>query len=365
MTISRAYKYRLYPKPDQFPFLSRHFGSCRFVYNHFLDLREKSCAAGTPLSGFACKRMLPSLKEEHPWLKEINSQSLQQSVLTLELAYRGFFKGLGKHPVFKSKHGRQSFRVPQHLSIRGNCLYIPKMKTALKMKLHRPVAGEIKSCTISRTPSGKFFVSFAVEQEIDTSSRNASLPAASNVEGYDLGLVNFTTSSSGEKVETPKFLRKSLGKIEKLQRSVSRKKKGSKNRDKARIRLARCHEHIANQRSDFLHKQSRKAVDENQVLCLEDLNVKGMMLYGRLGLSVGDAALGEFVRQVSYKALWSGKRIARIGRFYPSTKTCSECWLVNDHLMLNDREWTCRHCGTVHDRDHNAAKVIKTAGPGR
>jgi putative transposase len=356
--VLRAYKYRLYPRSSQISFLTHHFGAARFVYNHFLDLRDKSFKAGVPLDGFACKRMLPSLKIAHPWLVKINSQSLQQSVLNLDLACKRFFKKLGKYPKFKKKRGKQSFTIPQHFSIKDGYLYIPKLKTGLPVKFHRPIGGTIKSLTISREPSGKYFVSFAVEQEIE-------LPAVSqngNVQGYDLGLISFTTSSAGEKVEVPKFLRKSLDKIKHLNREVSRKQKGSKNRAKARVKLARAHEKVKNQRSNFLHQQSRKAVDDNQVLCLEDLNVKGMQMCGTLGLSISDAGLGEFIRQVEYKALWAGKKVVRIGRFYPSSKTCSTCWSVNNEMELADRTWTCEICGTVHDRDINAAKVIKIVG---
>jgi putative transposase len=357
-TVLRAYKYRLYPRLSQLSFLSQHFGATRFIYNYLLDLRKKSCDQGIRLSGLDCKKMIPTLKTTYPWLRDINSQSLQESAINLEKAYQRFLKKLGDYPKPKKKRRRQSFTVPQRFSIEGNYLFIPKLKTGLYVKFHRPVEGTIKSCNISRDPSGKFFVSFAVEQEIAL----PKIPSVIKEESIDLGVKDICAFSNGGKVQAPRYLRRSLKKLAKLQRQFCRKVKGSKNRKKARIRVARLQEYVKNQRQNFLHQLSSEIVNENQVIYLEDLHVKGMMQFRPLRLSVADAGMGEFVRQLKYKARWFGKQVVQIDRWYPSSKTCSECGYVNEDLALGDREWTCPECGVRHDRDHNAAKNIMTVG---
>ncbi len=356
MIVARAYKYRLYPKPAQAAFLAQHFGATRFVYNYFLEMRKNAYDADVKLSGFDCKKMLPGLKVTYPWLKEINSQSLQEAVINLEKAYKRFFRKLGDYPTFKKKRSRQSFTALQHCRMLHNLLYIPKLKTGLRMKLHRKLEGTIKSCTISRNLSGKYFVSFSVEEHI--------MPRIAKISdnSIDLGLTQFATFADGSKIAPARHLRKSLKKLKRLQRRLSRKVKGSSNRRKARRKVARLHEYVKNQRQNFLHQLSRKVVNENQVIYLEDLNVKGMMQFRNLGLSVADAGMGEFVRQLKYKAEWSGKKVIQINRFYPSSKRCSVCGKVNKNLSLKDRTWVCDSCGTVHDRDHNAAKNILTVG---
>ena len=358
-TILRAYKYRLYPRPSQLPFLTEHFGATRFVYNYFLDLRKKSYDSGIRLSGFDCKKMIPGLKTTYPWLWDINSQSLQESVINLEKAYQRFFKKLGAYPKPKKKRGRQSFTVPQHFTIRGSYLFIPKLESALKVNFHRRIQGKVKSCTISREPSGTFFVSFSVQENIHIPDLPGKIEKE---ESIDLGVGVLCTFFDGTKVEAPKYLRKALKKLARLQWQLSRKVKGSKNREKARIKVARLHEYVRNQRKDFLHKLSSQVVNENQVIYLEDLNVKGMMQFEHLGLSVGDAGLGQFVKQLKYKSEWSGKKVVQIDRWYPSSMTCSVCGYVNEDLTLGSRVWVCPQCMTAHDRDHNAAKNIMAVG---
>lgn len=356
--VLRAYKYRLYPRSSQLFFLSQHFGATRFIYNYLLDLRKKSYDYGIRLTGLDCKKMIPGLKSIYPWLHDINSQSLQESAINLEKAYQRFFKKLGDYPKPKKKRGRQSFTVPQHFSVEGNYLFIPKLKTGLKVKFHRPVEGTVKSCTISRDPSGKYFVSFAVEQEIVLTKTRSIIKE----ESIDLGVKDICAFSNGSKVQAPRYLRQALKELARLQRRFCRKVKGSKNKEKARIRVARLHEYVKNERQNSFHQLSSEIVNENQVIYLEDLNVKGMMQFGPLGLSVADAGMGEFVRQLKYKARWRGKQVVQIDRWYPSSKTCSDCGYVNDDLALGDREWTCPECGARHDRDHNAAKNIMRVG---
>ena len=357
--VFKTFKYRLYPNKEQKVFLEKHFGGCRFVYNYFLALRsEKYKTEKKNVSGFECERMLPSLKKEFSWLKEINSQSLQQAVLNLERAFQGFFKKLGGYPCFKKKKGRQSFLVPQHFRIENNKLFIPKLKSGIKIKPHRFPEGTPKTLTISKEPSGKYYASITCEVEIEP------LPKRDSEVGIDLGLEHFATLSTGEKVDYPRFLLKSERKLRSLHRWLSRKKKGSHNREKARLRVARLYEKTRNQRVDFLHKLSKRLISENQAIYLEDLNVKGMVRNRHLSKAISDSGWGEFVRQLGYKSLWYGRTFRQIPRFYPSSKECSICHFVIPRLELSQRSWVCPNCGTVHDRDLNASVVIKQVGQG-
>jgi len=353
----KAYKYRLYPTKEQAVFLDKHSGCCRFIYNHFLALwRDTWKNSKQSISGFECKRQLKALKIEFPWLKEVNSQSLQESVLNLEKSYRRFFRGLSKYPVFKKKRNRQGFTVPQNFEIEDEHLYIPKLETGIKIKLHRSMSGIPKSLTISKTSTGRYFASITCETVIE------KLPLVEQSVGVDIGLTAFATLSTGEKVEHPRMLKASEKHLKKLQCQMSKKKKGSHNRAKACLRVAILHEKIANQRNDFLHKLSFRLINENQVICLEDLNVKGMIKNSHLSKAISDSGWGEFVRQTKYKAEWYGRTVKQIPMFYPSSKECSVCHFVNSSLELSDRTWTCPNCGIVHDRDENASNVILKVG---
>lgn len=355
--IHKAYKYRLYPTKKQEEFLDRHFGCCRFVYNHFLALRKDAWQKDKQsISGFECKRQLKGLKTEFPWLKEVNSQSLQDAVLNLEKAYRRFFKKQSGYPKFKKKRNRQCFTVPQHFKIENSYLYIPKLGNGFKIKLHRPMTGIPKSLAISKTPTGKYFVSITCDTVIE------KLSLVAQETGIDLGLTHFATLSTGEKIEHPKILRQSEKQLKRLQKELSRKQKGSKNRDKAKLRVAIKHEKIANQRNDFLHKLSFRMINENQVTYLEDLNVKGMVKNRHLSKAISDSGWGEFIRQAQYKADWYGRTVKQIPRFYPSSKECNVCHFVIPELKLSQRSWTCPNCGTVHNRDDNASNVILNVG---
>ncbi len=353
----KSFKYRLYPDEEQKVFLEKHFGCCRFVYNHFLALRSNTYKVEKKdISGFECKKLLVPLKKEHPWLREVNSQSLQQSVLNLEVAFQRFFKGLGRYPCFKKKKEKQSFSIPQNFRIESNKLFIPKLKSGIKIKLHRSLEGTLKTLTISRELTGKYYASVVCEVKIQP------LPRVEREVGIDLGLTHFATLSTEEKIEHPKPLLKLERKLKTLQRWLSRKKKGSRNREKMRLRVAKLHERIKNQRADFLHKLSKRLISENQAIYLEDLHVKGMIRNKILSKAISDSGWGEFIRQLQYKALWYGRTLRQIPRFYPSSKACSICHFVIPELKLSQRVWTCPNCKTVHDRDINASVVIKQVG---
>lgn len=363
-TIQKAFKFRLYPNAEQKQQLAGHFGQARFVYNYFLRQRIDYFLAhkGEKKQGLNYHDtavMLTALKKqpELEWLNESNSQVLQQELRHLDIAYTNFFKG-GGFPQFHKKRNRQSITIPQRFAIdeKAGTITVPKMKP-VKCVFHRALAGALRHLTISMEPSGKYFVSVLCAIEIDI-----PIKTTGGEIGIDLGLKTFVVTSEGETIDKPAHLRESERKLKKLQRSLSRKTKGGANRKKARIKVARLHERIRNQRTDFLHKASRRLIDENQVIYAESLNVKGMVKNHCLAKSVSDAGWGEFVRQLQYKAQWSGVRFEQIDRFFPSSKRCNACGWVNESLALKDREWICRNCGQVVERDLNAAQNILQFG---
>ena len=349
----RAYKYRISPTNSQKELIAKHIGSSRFVYN--LALETKTTAyLGTKhnFSPFDLIKQLPDLKKECEWLKEVNSQSLQQSIQNMDIAFKKFFKGAG-FPKFKSKRkGKQSFSIPQNVLLENGNLIIPKFKEGIEIVLHREIKGTIKSATISVTPTGKYFASILVDT-------NTEMPIKSSINenttvGIDLGIKDFAITSDGEVFENPKNLRKAQSKLKYVQCKYS-KHKGKRTKH----RLALLHEGVVNKRKDFLHKTSTKLIRENQTICLEDLNVKGMVKNHNLAQAINDVSWSTFVSMLEYKADWYGKNILRIGRFAPSSKTCNCCGHINKELTLKDREWTCPKCNSVLDRDVNAAINIK------
>lgn len=351
----KTYKYRLYPTAKQDELINKHIGSVRFVYNLALETKQ-SAYAGTKvnLSVFDLIKQLPDLKSELPWLREINSQSLQFSIRNLDVAYTRFFKGLGNFPKYKSKHrGRQSFSCPQNVKLNGGGLFIPKFQEGIKIVLHRPIKGEIRQATISRTPTGKYFVSILCDTG-DPIPEKRPVTLETSV-GVDLGIKSFLVTSEGEIFNNPKYLRKAESKLKFTQRKYS-KNKGKR----TKYRLVRLHEIVTNQRKDFLHKASTRLIRENQTICIEDLNIPGMLKNHNLAKSISDCSWGMFVDMLEYKAEWYGKNIIKIGRFEPSSKTCCECGYINHDLTLKDREWTCPSCGTVLDRDICAAINIQS-----
>ena len=351
----KAFKYRLNPTEAQSDLLNRHIGSVRFVYNLALETKQMAyIGSGVNLSCFDLMKQLPDLKKECEWLKDINAQSLQQAVNNLEKAYTAFFKGQNNFPRYKSKRGgSQSFSVPQGIELRGGKLVIPKFKEGIKVVLHRPIKGTIRQATISRTATGKYFVSVLCETGDERKPK--SKVTDGNTAGIDIGIKDFAITSDGQVFSNPKFLRKTQSKLKYVQRKYS-KHKGKRTKQ----RLALLHEKVANQRKDFLHKVSSELVKNHDSIALETLNVEGMMKNHNLAQSISDAGWATFVSMLEYKAEWYGVNILRIGRFEPSSKLCSSCGSINRELTLKDREWTCKGCGASHDRDINAALNIKS-----
>lgn len=356
----KAYKYKLEPTTEQKVLIEKHIGSCRYIYNWALSLKVKSYEeTGKSLSQFDINKRITSLKVENKWLGEVNSQSLQGMTRNLESAFTRFFREKKGFPNYKSKKNPvQSFPVPQHYSVdfENNTIKLPKIGI-VKAVLHRTFEGELKTATVSKSCTGKYYISILVDNGKELPVKETFSEATTA--GVDVGIKDFAVLSSGEKIENPKYLKSSLKRLKVLQKRVSRKQKGSKNREKAKQRLAKLHERITNQRNDFQHKLSFRLVSENQAIALETLNVKGMQKNHRLAQAIGDSAWSSFVTKLEYKAEWFGKTILRIGQFEPSSKICNVCGYHKSDLTLKDREWTCPDCKTVLDRDVNAAINIK------
>ena len=363
----RAYKYRIYPTEEQKVLLAKTFGCCRFVYNWALNLKievykqEKKSIGNVELTN----RMRSELKTEHEWLGEVNSQALQSALRNLDTAYKNFFRDTHAvgFPKFKSRKQKQSFQCPQHCSVdfgKGT-ISIPKAKD-IPAVLHRRFKGTVKTVTISMTPSGRYFASVLVGTSMQ--EMKPSEPKRDTTVGIDLGIKSLAVCSDGRTFDNPKNLQRSLDRLKLLQKRLSRKQKGSANRNKARIRVARLQEHIANSRKDSLHKITHALTHDSQVrtICMEDLNVKGMQRNHHLAQAVGDASFGMFLTLLEYKCSWYGVNLIKIDRFAPSSKTCSKCGYVYKGLNLSERSWTCPECGTHHDRDFNAACNIKEFG---
>jgi len=359
----KSYKYRIYPNAEQVQKLEQFFGATRFIYNWGLEQKTKQYQQDkTNLSYFDLTNKLTKLKKqkEFEWLKSIYSQSLQASLKNLDKAFVNFFKKNTNFPKFKTKRkSRASCQFPQGIKVdfEKYQVFIPKLKY-VKFAKDRKFNGLIKTCTVSKTKTNKYYISILVEDGIELPKKQKI--NENNTLGIDLGIKDFVVLSDGTKIPNPKFLEKAEKKIAKRHKELSRKQKGSNNREKAKLKLAKTHEKITNQRDDFLHKLSHKLVTENQIttLCFEDLNISGMMNNSRLAKSIGSANWSRFIDMVKYKADWYGKNVIQIGRFDASSKTCS-CGVKNEQLALSDRFWTCLSCGTTHDRDILAAKNIK------
>ena len=355
----KAIKFRLYPTNLQKVELGQTFGCVRWVYNKCIEVKSKAWEVEKKnISRYELSSVLTKWKKEELtlWLKEVNSQSLQQAIANLDSAYSKFFKKTGGFPKFKSKFGKQSFSVPAQCFLLEDAIKIPKIGV-IKAEVHRQVTGEVRSMTISKTTTGKYFVSILLKTEDELPEKLPTTEAGTV--GIDLGLTHFATLSTGDKIENPRYLRKRLRKIKVAQRRLSKSKKGSKNRDKKRWKVAVLHEKVTNCRNDFLHKLTSRLVNDNQVdsFAIEDLAVSNMVKNHCLALSISDVGWSEFRRQLTYKAERLGKNVLVIGRFEPSSKTCS-CGLKKTDLKLRDRVWTCS-CGLTHDRDLLAASNIK------
>ena len=359
--INRTYKFRLYPNREQSELLARHFGCARFVYNYFLNQRkEQYRLTGNSDNYYAQAKILTALKkqEETTWLKEVSAQALQFAVRSLEVAYTNFFQKRAKFPNFKSKHSKNSFTIPQFASITDNRLFIPKFKEGIKCQVHREIKGQIGKVNISKTPSGKYFVSVFTEEEYVTPLKKTNKSV-----GVDMGLKDLLITSEGETFKNNRFTRKYERKLAKAQRHLSRKKKGSRGFENQKLKVARLYEKISNSRADYLNKCSISLVRRYDIICIEDLNVKGMVRNHHLAKSVADASWGRFVSMLKYKADWNGKNVVKIDRYFPSSQTCNVCGYVNKQTKdLSVREWECSVCHTHHDRDINAAINILKLG---
>ncbi len=351
----KAYKYRIYPTSEQEILLTKSFGAVRWFWNYALNLCQETYKnTGKALTRGYIQGLLPVLKKEYKWLTEPYSQCLQVVALNLSTAYKNFFDKRAMLPKFKSKHGRQSISYPQNVKFDGDKINLRKIGL-VHCQRHRDFEGTIKTVTVSRNPDGKYFISVLV----DDGKGNPELVPVDKTVGIDLGLTHFAITSDGSKFDNPRFFVKHQRNLKRKQQKLSKKKKGSQNRKKARLAVAKVHSKIARSREDFLHKLSRKIVNENQVIAVENLNIRGMVKNHNLAKAISDVGWGMFCTMLKYKAVREGKQYIEIDRWFPSSKTCHVCLNRVDNLSLDIRAWTCKHCGTHHDRDINAAINIR------
>jgi len=349
----KAFRYRLYPTKEQSVLLNKHVGSVRFLYNLALETKQMAWAGSRiDLNRYDLQKQLKDLKKDLTWLKEVNSQSLQVALMNLDAAYLRFFKGQNSFPKFKKKSNSGSFNVPQNAKVEGSKLIIPKFREGIDIVLHRPIKGTIRQATISRTPTGKYFVSILCET--DEAVKKPKTIKEKTTVGIDLGIKTYLVSSDGKEYDNPKFLRKAQSKLKYVQRKYS-KNKGKRTKQ----RLALLHEKVANQREDFLHKTSSELIKNHDSICIEDLAVSNMVKNHKLAQSISDAGWSMFVTMLEYKSEWYGKNILKIGRFEPSSKLHANCGHINKDLTISDREWLCPKCGELVSRDVNAAINIK------
>ena len=362
-----SYRFRIYPTSAQENLIQRTFGCCRFIWNYYLAKRKDLYAQnGTTMNYNACSRDMTKLKKSLAWLKEVDATALQSSLRDLDIAYQNFFRRVKQgqkpgYPKFKSKHDhRKSYKskcVGTNIRVLDKAVQLPKLGM-VKCRISKEVKGRILSATVSQNPSGKYFVSLCcTDVEIETRSLTGA------VVGLDMGLKAFAITSDGIEYPNHKHLLKSLRKLARLQRQLSRKSKGSNRREIARVKVARLYEHVANQRKDMLHKLSTELVHKYDVIAIEDLAPSNMVKNHSLAQSISDVSWAEFRRQLEYKSAWYGKQIATIDRFFQSSQLCSACgaqWPGTKNLSV--RKWVCPVCNTVHDRDVNAAKNILNEG---
>ncbi len=376
--IKYTYKFRLEPTQEQKILLNKHFGSVRWSYNYFLNQRKDEYLNNKKSITYNQQsKVLTELKtnEETEWLKEVNSQSLQYSLKCLDQAYQNFFNKRTQFPKFKSKRNKNSFTCPQFVRNNDNLLFIPKFQEGIEMIMERKIKGTIKKATITKTPTGKYFVSILTEIEYTPVSKTGLSV------GIDLGLKDFLVLSNGTKIKNHRFLKHYEHQLKLNQKFLSRKIRQSVRYEKQRLKVARIHEKITNSRMDLIHKTTLDLVKQFDTIYLEDLNIKGMTrrckakqdengkylpngqsVKSGLNKSILSVAWGTFIDVLEYKAGWNDKQIIHIDRFFPSSKTCNKCGWINNDLKLKDREWICPKCGKKHDRDLNAAINILNEG---
>lgn len=361
--LHKAVQVRLYPTIEQQSLLAQSFGCARWWWNYALNKSiETYKETGKGLNRSALNALLPELKKDEntKWLADCYSQVLQATTLNLTTAYKNFFDKRAGFPKFKSKHGKQSIQYPQNVKIVDRSVKLPGNIGLVKAKIHRPIEGKIKTVTVSKTPSGKYFASILTEVE-------GSNPTTSEgkIYGIDLGLKHFAVVTDGEKIskyDNPKHLAKHEKNLKRKQKKLARKQKGSKSRNRYRKIVAKVHERVSNSRQDFLHKLSYKLVSDSQAVIVENLHVKGMVCNHNLAKAISDCGWGMFTNFLAYKLERKGGKLVEIDRFFPSSKLCSNCFYQVNEMPLDIREWTCPHCGTHHDRDGNAAINIRAEG---
>jgi len=359
----KAYKYRIYPDQNQKIFFAKSFGCCRFIFNKALEYKKSSYESSkTNISlNTLNSSWLKEQKSNFTWLSEINSQALQQSIKHLDSSYKNFFRIHIGFPKFKNKYSKQSFSIPQFVTVdfKKSYVKIPKLGNVLA-SIHRKFEGIIKTCTVSKTTTDKYFISILVEDNLPVPKKEKG----TNYLGIDLGIKDFAIFSDGNKIENPKILKFYLNRISRFQQILSAKIKGSNNYNKIKRKIALLHEKLSNKRNDFLHKLSFNIINNNHVICIEDLDVKTLLEKSNnvMSRNISDVSWSKFVTYLIYKAEWYGKEVIKVGRFFASTKRCSECGEVNNSLTLKDRIWECSNCKTKHDRDINSAINIKNEG---
>ncbi len=362
MKQKKAYKYRFYPSDEQKRILAQTFGCCRYVYNWALRQRTDAYyQEGSRLyyEDTAQRLVLLKKQEDTLWLNEVSSVPLQQALRHLDRAFRNFFEGQADYPTFKKKRNQQSATYASNaFSWNGQTLTLAKMDAPLEITWHRPLPDECTptSVTVTRDEAERYFVSILVEEDIQ------ALEVTSQTVGLDLGIKSMVITSDGQTHGNPKFFAKDEKKLAQAQRRHAKKKKGSKNRAKARLKVARIHKKIADRRRDYQHKLSTRIIRENQVVCVESLQVKHMVKNHSLAKAISDVGWSEFVRQLEYKAAWYGRTVVKIDKWYPSSKRCFDCGHLLDSLPLDVRHWVCPECGVAHDRDINAAQNILAVG---
>jgi len=364
----KAIKIRIYPNNEQEHYIANLLGSCRFVYNKLLHYKNESYESSKKSISFAeAGKYLTSLKSDFPFLKEVHSKVLQQSAIDLDKAFNNFFKKISDKPKFKSKRDtKSSCRFPNDafMGIKGNRISLIKVLKDIHFKcsvrderILNENQNNVKSLTLSKTRTGKYFISVLIDTELIK-----SFPETDSAIGIDLGIKDFVITSDGQKFDNLKLNKKNKNKTARLQRWLSRTKKGSKGREKARVKLAKHFEKITNKKEYYLHSVVNQLLNENQIIVIENLNVKGMMKNHKLAASIQDVSWYRFKSILQYKAIWNNKEVIEINRFFPSSKQCGCCGAKNDDLKLNDRFWTCLSCGSEHDRDINAANNILKEG---